>query len=127
MNSPQPTVAIIGASTHRHKFGNKAVRAFRDAGWQVFPVNRRAGHIEGLAANAHVSEIPVALDQVSIYLHPADTLEALDGVAEVGPGEVWLNPGSDDPRVVARCQELGLNVRRGCSIVNVGMSPADYP
>jgi acyl-CoA synthetase (NDP forming) len=25
-------VAVVGASRDRHKFGNKAVRAFRDAG-----------------------------------------------------------------------------------------------
>jgi len=120
-------VAIVGASTQRRKFGNKAVRAFRDAGWEVFPVNIRADRVEGLEAVATVTDIPVALDRVSVYLHPDDTFAALDGIAASQPQEVWLNPGSDDPRVVARARELGLEIRRGCSIVDVGMSPADYP
>ena len=74
-----------------------------------------------------MTDVPVVLDRVSIYLHPADTFTALDGIAESPPKEVWLNPGSDDPRVLARARELGLEIRRGCSILDVGMSPADYP
>jgi predicted CoA-binding protein len=120
-------VAIIGASTQRQKFGNKAVRAFRDAGWEVFPVNHHADRIEGLESFAAVTGIPAKLDRVSVYLHPADTFSALDGIAASRPQEVWLNPGSDDPRVVARCHELGLEIRRGCSIVDIGRSPEDYP
>jgi predicted CoA-binding protein len=125
-DSPQ-TVAVIGASTQRRKFGNKAVRAFRDAGWRVFPVNLRTDLIEGLAAVRNVTDIPVVLNRVTIYLHPADTFNALNDIAVAGPREVWFNPGSDDPRVVERASELGLNVRRGCSIIDIGKSPADYP
>ncbi|MEO5804759.1 MAG: CoA-binding protein, partial [Verrucomicrobiota bacterium] len=29
------TVAVIGASTNRSKYGNKAVRAFQQAGYKV--------------------------------------------------------------------------------------------
>src|SRR5688500_3798128 len=32
------TVAIIGASPDRHKFGNKALRAFREAGYRAIPI-----------------------------------------------------------------------------------------
>ncbi len=31
------TVAVIGASTDRHKFGNKAVRAYAQRGFTVWP------------------------------------------------------------------------------------------
>ena len=34
-----PTVAILGASADRSKFGNKAVRAFLARGYMVYPVN----------------------------------------------------------------------------------------
>ena len=44
-----PTIAILGASADRAKFGNKAVRAFVQRGYAVFPVNPRGGTIEGLA------------------------------------------------------------------------------
>ena len=60
------TVAVIGASADRRKFGNKAVRAFRAAGWRVFPVNPREADIEGLETFASVADIAEPLDSGSI-------------------------------------------------------------
>ncbi|HOH29832.1 MAG TPA: CoA-binding protein, partial [Candidatus Hydrogenedentes bacterium] len=42
-----PSIAIVGASRDRTKYGNKAVRAFIQGGWTVYPVNRRENEIEG--------------------------------------------------------------------------------
>ena len=42
------TIAIIGASADRAKFGNKAVRAFLQQGYTVYPVNPKETRIEGL-------------------------------------------------------------------------------
>lgn len=36
---PKRTIAIVGASADRAKFGNKAVRAYAEEGWEVWPVN----------------------------------------------------------------------------------------
>lgn len=33
------TVAVIGASKDRNKFGNKALRAFESRGYTVVPIN----------------------------------------------------------------------------------------
>jgi len=32
-------VAVVGASSNRDKFGNKAVRAYASQGFDVYPVN----------------------------------------------------------------------------------------
>lgn len=120
----QPTVAILGASTNRAKFGNKAVRAFLQAGWTVYPVNPRASEIEGLPCFASLDAVPAGrLDRVSFYLPPAVGIHALDLVAARPVGEVWLNPGADSPALLARAEELGLNVIQACSIIDVGGNP----
>lgn len=121
------TAAIIGASADRKKFGNKAVRAFRERGYQVFPVNPKAPEIEGLAAYPTISAIPVRPDLVSIYLPPSLVLGVLAGVAVRGCDELWLNPGADAPEVVAEAQRLGLKVIQACSIVGLGLSPRQFP
>ena len=36
------SVAVLGASTNRSKYSNKAVRAYADKGWTVYPVNPKA-------------------------------------------------------------------------------------
>jgi len=123
-----PTVAILGASADRQKFGNKSVRAHRAQGYEVFPVNPKGGQIEGLAVYASLAEVPVErLDRVSVYLPPAVGVRAMDEVAAKGCDELWLNPGADAPEVVARAQQLGLEPIVACSIVDLGANPHDQP
>ena len=120
----QPTVAIVGASADRRKFGNKAVRAFAAQGYQVFPIHPTAGEIEGLRAYPSVAAVPVErLDRVSLYLPPAVGLQVLDDIAQKPVGELWVNPGAESDELFAKAERLGLNTIFACSIVGVGMTP----
>ena len=117
------TIAILGASADRNKFGNKAVRAFQRQGWQVFPVNPKETQIEGLPAFPSIAEIPVRPNLVNVYLPPPVLLKVLPAIAARGCDELWLNPGTESPEVLAEAERLGLNVIQACSIVGIGVSP----
>ncbi len=120
-----PTVAILGASSDRSKYGNKSVRAHLQKGFTVYPINPKGGQIEGLEVYSSLAEIPAGqLDRVSVYLPPKILLNVLPEIAARGCNELWLNPGSESDEVVAAAEKLGLNVIQACSIVNVGLSPA---
>lgn len=120
-------VAVVGASRDRAKFGNKAVRAFRHRGYDVVPINPGGGVIEGVTAYASVLDVPRRIDIATVYLQPAIGERVMEELAGKGISELWLNPGADAPRVVARARELGLNPILDCSIVGIGESPAAYP
>lgn len=123
----QPTVAIIGASSDRAKFGNKSVRAHAAQGFDVYPVNPKGGQIEGLTAYASIEDVPVdRLDRVSVYLPPAVLLGVLDAIAAKGCDELFLNPGSESGEVVAKAEALGLDPIVACSIVDVGCTPSEF-
>jgi len=120
------TVAIMGASADRSKYGNKAVRAFQNAGWMVFPVHPRLKEVEGLEAYPSLDAVPVTeLDQVSFYVPARVGIQVLDQAARKRVGELWLNPGSESPELLRRATELGLSVIQGCSILGVGENPRD--
>lgn len=123
------TIAILGASRMRNKFGNKAVRAYQQAGYEVYPVNLnpREGDIEGLKTYQSLAQIPVSLDRISLYLPPPVTLELLGEIAAKGAGQVWFNPGTYDAEVLRRAQEAGIPAVEGCSIVDLGMTPSQFP
>ncbi len=117
------SVAVLGASANREKFGNKAVRAYAAQGYTVFPVNPRESSVEGWPSYRSIREIPQRPDVVSVYLPPAVGLSVLPDIAARGCNELWLNPGADDPQVVEAAERLGLTVIQACSIVGLGMSP----
>jgi hypothetical protein len=157
------TIAVLGASADRHKFGNKCVRAYRDAGYQVYPVNPAEREIEGLPAFRSLAELPAPVDRISVYLPPALTLSLLPAIAlaaragggegaansagtadtahragasasslptgdaRLAAAEVWFNPGSADGAVLAAARRLGIAARPGCSIVDIGRRPGDFP
>jgi predicted CoA-binding protein len=119
------TIAIIGASNDRSKFGNKAVRAFQQQGYEVFPVNPKEEMVEGLPAFKSIAAVPVRPHMISVYLPPPVLLKVLPDIATKGCDELWLNPGTESDEVLAEAERLGLNVIQACSIVGVGVSPAN--
>ena len=119
------TIAIIGASTDRQKFGNKAVRAYVKQGYTVYPVNPKETQIENLPVFKSIAEVPVRPNIISVYLPPPVLLKILPDIAARGCDEFWLNPGTESAEVLAEAERLGLNVIQACSIVGVGVSPEE--
>jgi len=117
------TVAVIGASTDRSKFGNKAVRAYTQQGYKVFPVNPKEPAVEGLPAFKSIADVPERPNLVSVYLPPPVLLKVLPDIAAKGCDELWLNPGTESPEVLALAEQLKLNIVQACSIVGIGISP----
>ena len=120
------TVAVIGASSNREKFGNKALRSFANQGYTVFPINPTETVVEGHPAFKSVLDVPGAIDMATFYVPGSIGVQVLDDVATKGIPEVWLNPGADDRRVVEKAESLGLKTVRHCSIIAIGDSPARY-
>lgn len=127
MPGSPPRVAIIGASQDRSKYGNKAVRAFVAQGWNVFPVNPTLSEVEGLPCYPDLAAIPAdRLDRVSFYVPPAVGVKVLDQIRDKEVDEVWINPGAESPALLARAEELGVEVIQACSIIAIGDSPGRY-
>lgn len=124
----KPTVAIIGASTDRQKYGNKSVRAYLKQGYEVFPVHPRENSIEGITAYPSLAEVPVShLDRISVYVPPEIGISLLEQIRDRGASEVWFNPGSESAELLERANELGLNIIQACSIIDIGESPDAHP
>ena len=120
------TVAVIGASSNRAKFGNKALRAFEHRGYTVYAVNPNEPKVEGHATYASVLDIPGPVDMATVYVPAAVGVQVMDQLAKKAVAEVWLNPGADARVVVDRARTLGLKVVQACSILAIGESPSRY-
>jgi uncharacterized protein len=116
-------VAVIGASSNRRKFGNRAVRAFREQGYTVIPINPHEREVEGLTAYASVLDVPGPIDMASFYVPPAVGEQVIADVARKGIAEVWLNPGAESDQLIARAEALKIRPIVACSIMAIGENP----
>jgi predicted CoA-binding protein len=116
-------IAVIGASNDRAKYGNKALRAFRQQGLTVVAVNPHEREVEGERAYPSVLDYPGPIDEATLYVQPDVGVRIVEEVAQKGIPVVWLNPGADGPAVIDRARALGLETRVACSILAAGESP----
>jgi len=121
-----PVIAVIGASTNRQKFGNKALRAFRAQGFTAIPINPHETVVEGERAYASVLDYPGPIDEATLYVQPHIGATLMRDIAQKGIKTVWLNPGAEGPEVIASAKAAGLTPIVACSILGVGESPGDY-
>jgi len=120
------TVAVVGASSSRAKFGNKALRAFQAQGYHVIPINPNEAEVEGLKTYASVLDVPGPIDMATVYVQPDVTLRLLDEFARKDIPEIWVNPGAEDDDVMAEARHRGLHVIFACSIIGIGRDPSDF-
>lgn len=118
------TVAVIGASSSRNKFGNKAVRAFQQQGYTVYPVNPNEPEVEGIKTFKSIRDVPGRPGMVTVYVPPPVLFTLLPEIAEKGCDELWLNPGTQSEEVLAEAERLGLRAIQACSILALGVSPS---
>lgn len=120
------TVAVIGASNNRRKFGNIAVRAFRQAGYNVIPITPNESEVEGLPTFASVMDVPGPIDIATVYVPPEVGEQVIADIASKGIAEVWLNPGAESAALVAKARTLGIKPIEACSIIGIGLSPSQF-
>ena len=120
------TIAVVGASSDRRKFGNKALRAFRDEGHTVIPINPNEREVEGLATYRSVLDVPGAIDMATVYVQPDVAERLLDEFVQKQIPEVWFNPGTDTDEVIAAARVRKLNAIFACSILGIGRSPHEF-
>ena len=116
-------IAVIGASSDRRKFGNRAVRAFRRQGFTVVPVNPNHTEVEGLKTYASVLDVPGAIDMATFYVPPEVGEQVMREVARKQIPEVWLNPGSESEALVRLARSLNVEPIIACSILSIGENP----
>ena len=120
---PQKVVAVIGASSNRRKFGNRALRAYIQQGFTVLAINPNEAEVEGLKTYASVLDVPGPIDMATFYVPPDVGEKVIDEVAKKGITEVWLNPGAESDALVERARALNIRPIQACSIMAIGEDP----
>lgn len=117
-----PKFAVAGASSNRHKYGNKVLRCYLQNNRQAIPINPNEGEVEGLITYPSLLDLPEPIESVSIITPPAVTERVVDEAIKIGVKHLWMQPGAESRAAINRAEEAGLNVIHGgaCVLVVLG-------
>jgi len=121
----QKRIAVVGVSDKRESGCNMAYKKFKEAGYQVFPINPRISTYDGATCYADLKSIPEKPDAVFIFASPKITDQIVQQCVDLGIKHVWMHclmgtkPGlsakttSVSPSAVDVCKANGISVIPG--------------
>jgi uncharacterized protein len=101
---------VVGASSRRHKYGNKVLRCYQQNGRPAIPVNPHEVEIEGVSCVASVLDLPEEVKSISVITPPAVTERVVQDAIRKGIENVWMQPGAESEASVEACRKAGINV-----------------
>jgi predicted CoA-binding protein len=89
------SIALIGASNDRNKYGNKIYRDLRNKGYNVTPINPKEEKIEGDRAYSSIEEMKELPDIANFVVPPPVAIKIAQNITNLGIKHLWFQPGSE--------------------------------
>jgi predicted CoA-binding protein len=112
------TIALLGATDKREKWGYKILKRLKSLGYDVLPVHPTVRAIDGDPTYPSLRDLPRRPDGVSIVIPPTATEEAVRTAHDLGLPRVWMQPGAESDDAIEFCDANGLScVHHKCILV----------
>ena len=89
------TIALIGASNDKEKYGNKIYRDLRSKGYNVTPINPKEEKIEGDKAYVSIEQMEKLPDIANFVVPPLIAIKIAQNIVDLGVKYLWFQPGSE--------------------------------
>lgn len=110
----------------KKKYGYKAVRAYQEAEYTVYPINPREKSIAGLPVYKRVVDIKEPIEIASFYVPSAIGEKIIDDVIRKGIKTVFVNPGAESDALLKKLNDAHIKVVQACSILAIGFHPEAF-
>jgi uncharacterized protein len=117
-----PAFGVAGASDDKHKYGHKVYVCYLQHQHKAYPINPNVATVLGNPAYPTVSALPEKIESLSIITPPHVTDTVVDDAIAAGVKNIWMQPGAESQKAIAKAKEAGLNVISGgaCLLVVMG-------
>ena len=119
----EPVWAVVGASNNKAKYGNRIYLKLREAGYRVYPVNRREQLIEGDTAYSSLSDLPEPPAVINMVVPPHEAPAVVEQARAAGAQAIWFQPGAESPAAAHWAQVHELDVIEACILVQLALMP----
>ena len=94
------TIALIGASNNKNKYGNRIYRDLRSKGYHVIPINPKEELIEGDKAYHSIEEMETLPDIANFVVPPPVAIKIAQHITDLGIKHLWFQPGSESDELI---------------------------
>ena len=102
------TWAVVGVSNNPDRAAFGVAKVLIEKGHTVIPVHPKAETVHGQTGYAKLSDIPVSVDVVDIFVNSELAGAVVNEAIEIGAKGVWLQLDVIDEGAVARAKDAGL-------------------
>lgn len=102
------TWAVVGLSNNPDRAAFGVAKLLIDKGHTVIPVHPKAETVHGQTGYTKLSDIPVPVDVVDIFVNSDLAGGVVNEAIEIGAKGVWLQLDVIDEGAVARAKDAGL-------------------
>ncbi len=118
-------IAVVGVSRKGDIPANHIFHKFKDAGYDVYPVNPHAEVVEGLTCYPDISSLPEKPEAVMLAGTPVVSEKVMQECLDNHVDLVWMHKGigqgSYSPKADQLAGEKGITViKNGCPMMFVG-------
>lgn len=101
----QRSLAVVGVSRDRKKFGNVIYRTLKEKGYKVFAVNRNADTVEGDSCYHSLGNIPEKVGGVVVCVPPEQAEHVAQEAVSTGIERMWFQQGAASYAALRHCEK----------------------
>ena len=102
------TWAVVGLSNNPDRAAFGVAKLLIDKGHTVIPIHPKAEQVHGQIGYAKLSDVPVPIDVVDVFVNSELAGAVVNEAIEVGAKGVWLQLDVIDAGAIARAKDAGL-------------------
>lgn len=111
------TVVVLGASPKPIRYSYQAVKLLNDKGFRVIPVHPMAQRIDQIPVVHSLAAISEPVDTLTLYVGPERVRDQIQGIVDLKPGRVILNPGAESHALEVALRQARIPFERACTLV----------
>ena len=102
------TWAVVGLSNNSERAAYGVAKLLIEKGHTVIPVHPKAESVHGQKGYAKLSDIPLSIDVVDIFVNSDLAGNVVDEAIAIGAKGVWLQLDVIDAAAVSKAKDAGL-------------------
>jgi hypothetical protein len=104
------SIAVVGVSRNRKKFGYIIYKSLKDKGYRVFPVNPNVDMIESDKCYPDLSSIKEKFDGVLLVVPPKLSEKIVLEAYSLGVKSIWFQQGSSSDEAIKFCEDNNISL-----------------